>query len=201
MVISLFAAIGAGILWGYLCLDVTDKDILDKVLVWALNFMMVVGGIEIGGNKDLMKKILTPQNMVLATAIPLLITVGTFAGAWLSSFFTGLSLYDSILIAAGLGWYSLSSVVISTMYSTEMGTISFLSNMLREASSFILIPLLARFNKILCLAPGAAGTMDSLLPITIKYTGMHISMYAFISGVILSLIIPLLLSFLLEYRG
>lgn len=201
MVISLFAAIGVGILWGYLCLDVTDKDMLDKVLVWALNFMMVVGGIEIGSNKDLMKRILTPQNMAFAILIPLLIIVGTFGGAWLSSFFTGLSLYDSFLIAAGLGWYSLSSVVIATMYSTEMGTISFLSNMLREASSFILIPLFARFNKILCLAPGAAGTMDSLLPITIKYTGMHIGMYAFISGVILSLIIPLLLSFLLEYRG
>lgn len=198
MVYSLLAAIGAGIAFGYFCLDITAKDTLDTVLMWALYFMVLVGGIEIGSNRELLRKICTPQNLFFAVTIPATVIAGSFAGGYVSSFFTGLSVYDSLLVTAGLGWYSLSSVVVSTMYSSELGAISFLSNMLRETSSFILIPLLARFNKILCIAPGGAGTMDSLLPIMIKSTDMRTGMFAFISGLIISLLVPIFLSLLLE---
>lgn len=198
MVCSLIAAIAAGIGLGYFFLDVTAKDTLDTILMWALYFMVLVGGIEIGSNRELVRKIFTPQNLFFAVAVPLVIIIGSFAGGWVSSFFTGLSLYDTFLVTSGLGWYSLSSVVISTMYSNELGAVSFLSNMLRETSAFILIPLLARFNKLLCIAPGGAGTMDSLLPIMIKSTDMRTGMFAFISGLIISLLVPVFLSLLLE---
>ena len=75
---------------------------------------------------------------------------------------------------------------------------AFLANMLREVSSFVLIPLLARWNKLMCIAPGGAGTMDSLLPLVIRGAGMQAGMFAFINGLILSLLVPVLLSVLLE---
>ena len=198
MAVSLILAMLLGAVGGYFFLDIGAKDTLDTVLMRALYFMILVGGIEIGSNKDLVRKIFIPQNLFFALAVPVTIIIGSFAGGYLSSFFTGLSIYDSVLVTAGLGWYSLSSVVVSTMYSTEIGAISFLSNMLRETVSFILIPLLARFNKLLCIAPGGAGTMDSLLPIMIKSTDMQTGLFSFINGVILSLIVPIILSVLLE---
>lgn len=200
MIYALLGAIAVGIGGGYLWLDVSDKPLLDTVLMTALDFMVLVAGIEIGSNRQLLQRICTPQNMAFAVAIPAAVIIGSFAGGCLSSLFTGLSLYDSLLVTSGLGWYSLSSVVVSTMYSTELGAISFLSNMLRETSSFILIPLLARWNKLLCIAPGGAGAMDSLLPLTIKSTDMRTGMFSFISGLVLSLIVPLLLSLLLSWR-
>lgn len=198
MVYSLLAAIAAGAAAGYFFLDVTAKSTLDTVLMSALYFMVAVGGIEIGSNRELLRKIFTPHNLLLAVGTPLLVILGSFAGGWLSSFITGMSLYDTFLVTAGLGWYSLSSVVVSTMYSNELGAVSFLSNMLRETSAFILIPLLGRFNKLLAVAPGGAGTMDSLLPIMIRSTDMHTGMFAFINGLILSLVVPVLLSLMLE---
>lgn len=200
MIYALLGAIAVGMLGGYLWLDVTAKDTLDTVLMTALDFMVLVAGIEIGSNRQLLQRIFTPQNMALALAIPFAIIVGSFAGGGLSSLFTGLSLYDSLLVTAGMGWYSLSSVVISTMHSTELGAISFLSNMLRKTSSFILIPLLARWNRLMCIAPGGAGAMDSLLPLTIKSTDMRTGMFSFISGLVLSLVVPLFLSLLLNWR-
>lgn len=198
MIYSLFAAIIGGMGLGYLCFDVSDKPTLDTVLMTALNFMVLVAGIEIGGNRKLLAKICTPKNMVLAIALPLGTIIGSFAGGYLSSFITGLSTYDSILVASGLGWYSLSSVVISTMYSTELGAIAFLGNMMREVFSFILIPILPRWHKLMCIAPGGAATMDSLLPLVINSAGMHTGMFSFINGLVLSLLVPVFLSLLLN---
>ncbi len=198
MIYSLFGAIAGGILLGYLCFDVSDKPALDTTLMTALNFMILVAGIEIGSNRKLIAKICTPKNMVLALALPVGTVIGSFAGGYLSSFITGLNVYDSILVASGLGWYSLSSVVISTMHSTELGAIAFFGNMIREVSSFVLIPLLARWHKLMCIAPGGAATMDSLLPLVINSAGMHTGMFSFINGLVLSLLVPVFLSLLLN---
>ncbi len=198
MIYALFGALLAGVGGGYIFLDVSHKDLLDTILLNALKIMILIAGVEIGSNRKLLSKICTPQNLALALALPAATIIGSLAGAYGSHFFTGLSAQDSILVASGLGWYSLSSVVISTMHSTELGAIAFLGNMLREVSSFILIPLLARWNKLMCIAPGGAATMDSLLPLVINAAGMHTGMLAFINGLVLSLLVPLFLSFLLE---
>ena len=198
MVAALLGTIVVGMVLGYMFLDVTAKPLLDETLMAALDFMGFVAGIEIGSNRRLLKQICTPKNLALALALPTGVVIGSLGGAYVSHFFTGLSVYDSILVGSGLGWYSLSSVVISTMYSTELGAVAFLANMLREVSSFVLIPLLARWNNLMCIAPGGAGTMDSLLPLVIRGAGMQAGMFSFINGLILSLLVPVLLSILLE---
>ena len=197
MVGALLGTIVVGMVLGYMFLDVTAKPLLDETLMAALDFMGFVAGIEIGSNRRLLKQICTPKNLALALALPTGVVIGSLGGAYVSHFLTDLSVYDSILVGSGLGWYSLSSVVISTLYSTELGAVAFLANMLREVSSFVLIPLLARWNKLMCIAPGGAGTMDSLLPLVIRGAGMHAGMFAFINGLILSLLVPVLLSLLL----
>ncbi|MEG0970421.1 MAG: lysine exporter LysO family protein, partial [Acidaminococcaceae bacterium] len=193
MIFAILSFITAGIAGGYYFLNLGDKTLLDTVLMSALSFMVLVAGIEIGGNRHLLKKFCNPQNILLAVSIPLAIMLGSLLGAAASASLTGLSVQDSLLIGAGLGWYSLSSVVISTMYSVEIGTISFLANMLRETMAFVLIPLLVKWNKLLVIAPAGAATMDSGLPMIIKYTNIHMGMYAFLNGLILTLLIPFLL--------
>ena len=198
MIGALLGTIVVGMALGYAFLDVNAKPLLDDTLMAALDFMGFVAGIEIGSNRSLLKRICTPKNMVLAIALPLGTVIGSLGGAYFSHFLTGISAADSVLVGAGLGWYSLSSVIISTLHSTELGTIAFFANMLREVSSFVLIPILARWRKLMCIAPGGAGTMDSLLPLVIKAAGMHTAMFSFINGLILSLLVPVLLSLLLQ---
>ena len=55
-------------------------------------------------------------------------------------------------------------------------------------------------HKFLALAPSGAATMDSGLPVVIKYTNLHVGMYSFINGLVLTLIVPVLISWLLSLR-
>lgn len=189
-----------GLLFGYLFLDTGVKDTLDLILMSALDVMIFVAGIEIGSNRGILKRICNVHSALLALAIPLAVACGSICGALLLGHIAGLSAYDSLLVGGGLGWYSFSSVVISAMYSTEIGTVAFLANMMREISGFFLIPLLVRVHKFLALAPSGAATMDSGLPVVIKYTNLHVGMYSFINGLVLTLIVPVLISWLLSLR-
>lgn len=198
--LSVAVSLVGGLLFGYLFLDTGVKDTLDLILMSALDVMIFIAGIEIGSNRGILKRICNVHSALLALAIPLAVACGSICGALLLGHVAGLSVYDSLLVGGGLGWYSFSSVVISAMYSTEIGTVAFLANMMREISGFFLIPLLVRVHKFLALAPSGAATMDSGLPVVIKYTNLHVGMYSFINGLVLTLIVPVLISWLLSLR-
>lgn len=198
--LSVAVSLVGGLLFGYLFLDTGVKDTLDLILMSALDVMIFIAGIEIGSNRGILKRICNLHSALLALAIPLAVACGSICGALLLGHIAGLSAYDSLLVGGGFGWYSFSSVVISAMYSTEIGTVAFLANMMREISGFFLIPLLVRVHKFLALAPSGAATMDSGLPVVIKYTNLHVGMYSFINGLVLTLIVPVLISWLLSLR-
>ena len=198
--LSVAVSLVGGLIFGYLFLDTDVKDTLDLILMSALDVMIFIAGIEIGSNRGILKRICNLHSALLALAIPLAVACGSICGALLLGHIAGLSTYDSLLVGGGLGWYSFSSVVISVMYSTEIGTVTFLANMMREISGFFLIPLLVRVHKFLALAPSGAATMDSGLPVVIKYTNLHVGMYSFINGLVLTLIVPVLISWLLSLR-
>ncbi|MCL1605278.1 lysine exporter LysO family protein [Phascolarctobacterium sp. ET69] len=198
--LSVAVSLVGGLLFGYLFLDTGVKDTLDLILMSALDVMIFIAGIEIGSNRGILKRICNLHSALLALAIPLAVACGSICGALLLGHIAGLSAYDSLLVGGGLGWYSFSSVVISAMYSTEIGTVAFLANMMREISGFFLIPLLVRVHKFLALGPSGAATMDSGLPVVIKYTNLHVGMYSFINGLVLTLIVPVLISWLLSLR-
>ncbi len=198
--LSVAVSLVGGLIFGYLFLDTDVKDTLDLILMSALDVMIFIAGIEIGSNRGILKRICNLHSALLALAIPLAVACGSICGALLLGHIAGLSAYDSLLVGGGLGWYSFSSVVISAMYSTEIGTVTFLANMMREISGFFLIPLLVRVHKFLALAPSGAATMDSGLPVVIKYTNLHVGMYSFINGLVLTLIVPVLISWLLSLK-
>ena len=198
--LSVAVSLVGGLIFGYLFLYTGVKDTLDLILMSALDVMIFIAGIEIGSNRGILKRICNLHSALLALAIPLAVACGSICGALLLGHIAGLSAYDSLLVGGGLGWYSFSSVVISAMYSTEIGTVAFLANMMREISGFFLIPLLVRVHKFLALAPSGAATMDSGMPVVIKYTNLHVGMYSFINGLVLTLIVPVLISWLLSLR-
>lgn len=198
--LSVAVSLVGGLLFGYLFLDTGVKDTLDLILMSALDVMIFIAGIEIGSNRGILTRICNVHSALLALAIPLAVACGSICGALFLGHIAGLSAYDSLLVGGGLGWYSFSSVVISAMYSTEISTVAFLANMMREISGFFLIPFLVRVHKFLALAPSGAATMDSGLPVVIKYTNLHVGMYSFINGLVLTLIVPVLLSWLLSLR-
>ncbi len=198
MIKMIFTALLTGALGGYFFLTPEHKPILDTILLNALNITVLIAGFDIGGNRQLIKKMINWKTVGLMLAVPLGVTIGSLGAGVIMGKILGLATHDALLISAGMGWYSLSSVVIATMYNTEIGTIAFFTNFLRELGAFIFVPFLARFTSVACAAVGGATVMDSTLPVLIKSAGVPVGIIGFTSGFILTLVIPFILQFLLQ---
>ena len=101
----------------------------------------------------------------------------------------------STAIASGLGWYSLSGVMVSEFAGAQLGSITFLSNLMREIFSFFSIPLIAKhLNFPTCIAPAGATSEDTTLPMLIKYTNEETVVLSVINGMICSAAVPILIN-------
>ena len=110
--------------------------------------------------------------------------------------FIGYPLNEAVSVAGGLGWYSLAGVYVGNMAGARLGSIAFLSNLLREIGSFFMIPCIARYlNAYTCIAPAGATSEDTTLPMLIRYTNEETVVFAVLNGVVCSIFVPVLLSF------
>lgn len=105
-------------------------------------------------------------------------------------------LNQSVSIAGGMGWYSLAGVTIGNLAGASLGSIAFLSNLMREIGAFFMIPFLSRHcNAYTCIAPAAATSEDTTLPMLIRYTNEETVVFAVLNGIICSAVVPVIISF------
>ena len=105
-------------------------------------------------------------------------------------------LNQSVSIAGGMGWYSLAGVTIGNLAGASLGSIAFLSNLMREIGAFFMIPVLSRHcNAYTCIAPAAATSEDTTLPMLIRYTNEETVVFAVLNGIICSAVVPVIISF------
>lgn len=192
MIYGIIGAVFGGMLAGFLWLGSGARPVLDTIVTIALSFMVFFVGLDIGGNKEALFRMKVLGWRVLL--VPISIIGGTLFGAGLGSVILNMPLKEGLAVGAGLGWYSLAGVMIGQLYSVELGTVAFLTNVMRELFSFLLIPLLVGFvGSIAAIAPGGATTMDSTLPVIMRSTDADTSIIAFLSGLTLTVIIPFLI--------
>ena len=161
-----------------------------EIILYVLMFSV---GISIGMHKGLVKKI--REYHVKIFIIPLGVIAGSILGGMLCSVILRLPVGESTAIASGLGWYSLAGATISKLAGAEMGSIAFLSNLMREVFSFLLIPVLAKYlNEYTCIASAGATSEDTTLPVMLKYTNEETVVLSVINGVICSIFVPVLIS-------
>ena len=123
--------------------------------------------------------------------------VGSLAGGLAASALCGMNPAVGCAVASGLGWYSLSGVVLTDLVNAQVGSITFLSNLLRELVSFFSIPWIARhLNFLTCIAPAGATSEDTTLPMLIKCTNEETVVLAVVNGVVCSALVPVLISLL-----
>jgi uncharacterized membrane protein YbjE (DUF340 family) len=128
--------------------------------------------------------------------LPLYTILGTYVGALGVFLFTPYTLSQVIGMLSGFGWYSLSGILITDLGYPVLGSISFLSNLLRESFSFFLIPLFGRLGRryyypAVCTA--GATSMDVTLVLLSSHFGTRTMVGSIYHGVIMSLVAPLLI--------
>lgn len=124
---------------------------------------------------------------------PASVIVGTLGGALLCSLFLDLSAKECLAIGAGFGWYSLAPGIIMENGYVTASAVSFLHNVMRELIAIVLIPVVAKkIGYIETTGMPGSAAMDVCLPVVEKATCSDIAVYSFVSGVILSILVPVL---------
>jgi len=164
--------------------------------IYALYILIFFVGAGIGGDVNLIKIIRSISIKYLL--VPVTVILGTFIGiaAYLLCFPKENNV-DSFAVGAGFGYYSLSSILISQVSGKAVGIIALLSNISREIFTLLFTPLLARyFGKLAPIACGGATSMDTTLPVIVKYSGKEFAFVAVFSGIVLTVLVPLIISFI-----
>lgn len=168
-------------------------DQVDQVSNIALHLMIFFVGISIGSSKTLLKDLKRLGFKVLI--LPLGTILGSLIGGLCVAVFFGLNVWNSLAISSGVGYYSLTGTLLSQLEGIEIGTIAFLSNILREAITFLFVPLLAKWHPATAISLGGATTMDMTLPLIRQYTNEKYAVVAFFHGAVLTIIVPILVNF------
>ena len=101
-----------------------------------------------------------------------------------------------LVIHAGIIAGSLAGAAVSRLAGPEIGSIAFLASLLRELFSFFLIPFLARGlnGGWTAIAPAAATSEDTTLPMLIRYTNEETAVFAVVNGILCSAVVPVIIA-------
>ena len=171
--------------------------------MYVLYLLIFLVGISMGCNPELKKiiKSVSPKIFLL----PLVTILGTLCfSALVSLLISGWGVFDCLAVGSGMGYYSLSSVLISqykeaslgVQLAAELGTIALLTNIFREMFTLICAPLLVRwFSPFAPIASAGVTAVDVCLPVIIRTAGDRVLPAAVVSGVVTDFSVPVLVSF------
>lgn len=142
----------------------------------------------------------------------LLLPLGTLGGTLLFSALVSWVLvewnvFDTMAVGAGLGYYSLSSVLITQLkmptlgeqLAAELGTIALLSNIIRELLALVGAPYFRRFFGPLGPVCAAGVTsVDVALPAIGRVSGQAMIPVALFHGMVLDMSVPLIVPMLCQ---
>lgn len=183
-------AVVLGMLAGRFVLPPAITDHCGTVINFGLYLLLFMVGIDIGRQGTFLADVKMAGLQVLL--VPVAVCLGTLVFAALAGIFLPMGVKDAMAASAGMGWYSLAPTLLAP-YSLSVSAVSFLSNVMREVFSIIAIPFVAKYiGYVECASLPGAAAMDTVLPVVVGATHERITIYSFTSGVVLSLVVPVL---------
>ncbi|TRX71410.1 lysine exporter LysO family protein [Carboxylicivirga sp. M1479] len=163
---------------------------------YALYALMTLVGVSLGMDESSIN-ILKKANLGLVL-VPISIGVGSIVGSGIAYWMIAESFTEGMAVGAGFGYYSLSSIIISSTYDSILGVIALLSNISRELFSLLMAPILVKlFGKMAPIASSGATSMDTTLPVITRFSGKEYALIALFSGIVLTILVPLLIPLIL----
>lgn len=166
---------------------------------YALYLLVFAVGIGLGADLRAFRIIRDLHVKILAVPICIVLASGVGAAA-AAAVLPGLSFRDALCVGAGLGYYSLSSILIENAGNPALASVALLANILREIMAILAAPALARhFGRLSPVGAAGATAMDTTLPVIARFSGEHAAVIAVFSGMTLTLLVPFLVTALLYW--
>ena len=198
MSLNIFLSVILGAITGYFFLPETMASNMGLIIDIGLMILLFFVGIDIGKQKDILEKVKEMGMKILL--VPIAIIFGSVLGGMLAGLLLKMPLNEGGAVGAGLGWYSLSSTILLADGYVELSALAFLSNVFREVLGLVSIPLIAKhLGKLETVAISGATAMDTSLPVISKYTDAETTIIAFVTGVICTASVPIILPIILNF--
>ena len=186
---------------GFLAGTTFQANLSSKVSEGILFLLIFLVGLVLGAG-NCVKELLSSFTLKMLL-LPLFTIVGTLSFTMIAYLVcSDLSLSDSLVLGSGLGYYSLSSVIISQLKSgcgnaTQLATIALTTNVVREITAILGCSFFYKtFGKFAPISVAGVTSMDVCLPVIIKKGGgTSVVPFAVLHGLVLEAGVPLLVSF------
>lgn len=179
---------------------------MGSLSLWILYALMFQVGVSVGCSDNL-KAILRnfrPRMLLL----PLATISGTLVmSALVSLVIARWGVMDCMAAGAGMGYYSLSSILVTQLklpmlgqqLAAELGTIALLANIFRELLALVLAPVIRRwFGPYAPVTAAGVTSVDVCLPAIGRVSGQQMIPVALFHGMMLDLSVPLLVPLLCQ---
>lgn len=195
LTIIIVIAVAVGIASGYFFLPDGFINIAGNLISVFLCLLLLTVGIDMGKEGTIVQSFRTAGWRILM--IPFAVMAGTLAGGLVVCLFMPIGIHDCLCVSGGFAWYSLAPAMLMD-YSVKVSAISFMHNVMRELFGILTIPIVARkIGYMEAISLPASCAMDVCLPIIVRATSPDTAVTSFISGVIVSASVPVVVSILI----
>jgi uncharacterized membrane protein YbjE (DUF340 family) len=192
MIKYVITALALGAATGYLNNNfsnvIPNALVSDKLFNLSLIVLLFIFGFSFGQDKDAINKMKNTEPKILV--FPLFVALGSLLAGLVGGLILRIDVAGAMAVSSGYGWYTLSGPLIGQLFGAELGTLGFAANFFRELLTITAIPLMIKLDKYAPVASGGATTMDTTLPVIMRYCGGDMLITAFSNGLILTLIAP-----------
>lgn len=202
MTLITIASVILGLICGYALVDKvfdsydTFNTMAGHAIQIGLCILLSLVGLDLGLDGTVIDNFRKVGLRVLI--FPFAIAIGSLAGAFICGLILPLSIKEMLAVGAGFGWYSLAPGIILEAGLAQASAVAFMHNVMREILGIIFIPLVAKkIGYVETIALPGAAAMDVCLPIVEKSTSGNIAVYSFISGLVLSALVPIFVPLIL----
>ncbi|GGY71800.1 lysine exporter LysO family protein [Marinobacter zhanjiangensis] len=190
------AAVLGGLLAGWFLLPAWPW--VEDLATWSLMLLLFLIGLQLrNAGLSLRRLLLNRQGLGIAVTLA---ASSLLAGLVLAPLLQ-VPLFQSLALASGFGWYSLSGIVIGDALGPAWGGVAFLNDVIREIIALALIPVVILRRPAVAIGYGGATAMDFTLPVIRSSGGLDCVPVAIASGFILSFISPVLMGIFLSLGG
>lgn len=123
--------------------------------------------------------------------------IGSILGALVAALLIStISLTDLIMLSQGYGFYSMTGIVVTELKNAELGSVALMNDLFREIFAILLMYMIGWRYPRSAISSAGATAMDVTLPMVKQSCGNDFIPHAMVSGFILSILAPIVVSVL-----